>query len=331
MIDLDQFLRCPRCKGRMHIGTEDASCAKCAYSAAIRGGIIRFVNSDIHENFAIQWNTFADVQLDSVNGTTQSRDRLLDQSGLAPGDFAGKRVLEVGSGAGRFTEILVGFGAEVISCDFSAAVDANARSNSDAIERGHLRVVQADVFALPFTEQAFDIVLGYGMLQHTGAPARAMTSLWRHVKPGGLLLVDRYALNLSRILPFKYLLRPITKRFPARTVLSFSEALCHALLPAQRAILRRTQGGGLARLVRLLVNRSPNAVYPVNLELAGALDRETATRWAILDTFDEYAPKYDWPCTRGQWERDLSALPGGKVELSKDCGQGFAAVIRKTS
>lgn len=328
-MDLSAYLRCPRCRSSITIAEQMASCASCGLKADIRGGIIRFVTSDVHENFAIQWNMFAEVQLDSVNGTTESRDRLLEQSGLAPADFAGKRVLEVGSGAGRFTEVLVGFGADVISCDFSAAVDANARSNAAAIASGQLHVVQADAFALPFVEDGFDMVVGYGMLQHTGAPAKAMASLWRHVKPGGLLLVDRYALSLSRILPFKYALRPITKRLPARTVLKFSERMCRVLLPAQRAILMRTQGGGPARLVRLLVNRSPNSVYPVNLELAGKLDRETATRWSIMDTFDEYAPKYDWPCTRGQWQRDLGRLPGGKIELSKDCGQGLAAAVRK--
>jgi len=42
-------------------------------------------------------------------------------------------------------------------------------------------------------------------------------------------------------------------------------------------MLRRIRGGGLDRILRLLVNRSPNLVYSVNLEIAGRLDRETAT------------------------------------------------------
>lgn len=329
-MDLRQFLRCPKCSGAISLGEEVASCSDCGLQAPVVNGIVRFIESDTHENFAIQWKMFSEVQLDSLNGTTESRDRLLQQSGLQPGDFAGKRVLEIGSGAGRFTEVLVSFGAEVISSDYSGAVDANASSNAAAISRGQLAIVQADVFALPFAKEAFDIVIGYGMLQHTGNPKKALHALWRHVMPGALLLVDQYQLSLKRFLPIKYALRPITKRLPARTVLALSERVCRALLPMQRKILRRTQGGGLGRIVRLLVNRSPNAVYSVNLEIAGKLDRETATKWSILDTFDEYAPKYDWPCTNRQWRRQLAELPAGEIQLSADCGQGNTGVIQKS-
>ena len=43
--------------------------------------------------------------------------------------FPAPTILEVGSGAGRFTEVLVTTGATVISCDLSSAVDANYRNN----------------------------------------------------------------------------------------------------------------------------------------------------------------------------------------------------------
>jgi 2-polyprenyl-3-methyl-5-hydroxy-6-metoxy-1,4-benzoquinol methylase len=328
-MDLEQYLRCPACHGPIALSQTAAVCGNCGKTAPVTDGIVRFVESDTHENFGIQWNMFADIQLDSVNGTSESRSRLLQQSGLKPEDFKGKKVLEIGSGAGRFTEILVDFGADIISSDFSAAVDANARSNRAAIERGQLSIVQGDVFALPFKEQAFDIVVGYGMLQHTGNPKRALHSLWKHVKPGGLLLVDQYQLSFRNFLPIKYLLRPITKRLPPRKVLGFSQAVCNAFLPMQRSILRRTQGGGPKAALRMLVNRSVNSVYPVNLEIAGQLDPETATKWSILDTFDQYAPKYDLPCTRGQWRRQLAGLENGEVDYSVDCGQGNAGVVRK--
>ena len=327
-MDLETYLRCPKCRGSVELTKASVDCA-CGQSWQVRDGIPRFVQADTHENFGIQWNMFADVQLDSVNGTDASRSRLFKQSGLEPRDFAGKKVLEIGSGAGRFTEILVDLGAEVISSDFSAAVDANARSNAAAIERGQLSIVQADVFALPFKEQAFDIVLGYGMLQHTGDPKRALRSLWQHVRPGGLLLVDQYQLSLRNIMPMKYLLRPVTRRLPPRAVLGFSRGVCRAFLPLQRAILRRMQGGGIKKAVRLVVNRSVNSVYPINLEMAGNLDRDTATKWSVLDTFDQFAPRYDRPCTRRQWRRQLAELTDGEIDYAVDCGQGNAGVVRR--
>ena len=43
----------------------------------------------------------------------------------------GKNVLEVGCGAGRFTEVMLAAGARVFACDLSSAVEANyANCNS---------------------------------------------------------------------------------------------------------------------------------------------------------------------------------------------------------
>ncbi len=42
-----------------------------------------------------------------------------------PKDMKGETILEAGSGAGRFTEIMVKTGANILSFDFSSAVDAN--------------------------------------------------------------------------------------------------------------------------------------------------------------------------------------------------------------
>jgi 16S rRNA A1518/A1519 N6-dimethyltransferase RsmA/KsgA/DIM1 with predicted DNA glycosylase/AP lyase activity len=41
----------------------------------------------------------------------------------------GEIVLEVGSGAGRFTEIILKTGATLFSCDYSDAVEANFENN----------------------------------------------------------------------------------------------------------------------------------------------------------------------------------------------------------
>jgi len=55
---------------------------------------------------------------------------------------------------------------------------------------GQLIAGQADIFALPVREASFDIVVCYGVLQHTGDPRRALGCLWRHVAPGGCWSID---------------------------------------------------------------------------------------------------------------------------------------------
>jgi hypothetical protein len=112
--------------------------------------------------------------------------------------------------------------------------------------------------------------------------------------------------------------------------LSLVERVCRVLVPIQKRVLAGLQGGGLlAKWARYVVNRSPNAIYPLNLELAGKLPPELALRWSVMETFDGYAPKYDWPCTASTWRKELNGLPGGQIEACGNSGQGNTGVVRK--
>jgi 2-polyprenyl-3-methyl-5-hydroxy-6-metoxy-1,4-benzoquinol methylase len=318
---------CPSCGGPLIATPGTLRCASCDRTFAVRDGIPRFVESRLHASFALQWNRFWDVQLDSRNGTTLSRARLLDQSRMRPEEFAGKRVLEVGCGAGRFTEVLLSFGANVVAVDYSAAVDACASSNQAAIADGRLTVAQADVFALPVRPGSFDIVVGYGMLQHTGDPTGALRSLWDRVAPGGSLLVDRYQFSLRQALPFKYALRPLLSRLPPEVLLRWTERVCMLLVPFERVVLRHAQGNGPLRFARYILGRFPNSTFPLNLEAQGVIGSDLAFRWSVLDTFDQYASRYDLPCTAARWRAELAALASGRVTYVASAGQGNVGVV----
>ena len=296
----------------------------------MRDGIPRFVDDAAHENFEIQWKRFSRVQLDSVNGTTQSRDRLLAQSGFSPTEFEGKTILEVGCGAGRFTEILLDLGARVVSLDYSGAVEANARTHADAVAEGRAVFAQGDVFRLPVADRSFDIVLCYGVVQHTGDASKAVRCLWEKVKPGGVLLVDRYRIGLQNVMPLKYLLRPITRRIPTHILLSVVDRYVRGVFPLQVPVFRALSGGGAARVLRLVANRwTVNSVFPVNLYVRGYLDREIAVDWSILDTFDMYGPAFDEPQTFSSFEAEIHGLPAAEVLRCAKCGQGNTATIRR--
>lgn len=89
-------------------------------------GIPRFVRDDAYATaFALQWNTFRRTQLDSVSGLPLTASRFWQNTKWHPDELVGKRVLEAGCGAGRFTEVLLSAGARVISFDLSAAIEAN--------------------------------------------------------------------------------------------------------------------------------------------------------------------------------------------------------------
>src|SRR5690606_37003165 len=90
-------------------------------------GVPRFVPEENYaEAFGEQWVRFPRTQLDSATGLTLSRDRLERCLGHPLSELSGQLVLEAGSGAGRFTELLLQSGATLDSFDYSGAVAANA-------------------------------------------------------------------------------------------------------------------------------------------------------------------------------------------------------------
>jgi SAM-dependent methyltransferase len=107
----------------------------------------------------------------------------------------GTRVLEIGAGAGRFTQILVELGARVIVADISPGqLELNRRH---AAELGFSTGVEdwrlADICDLSgFAESSFDTVVAYGgpfsyvLDRRDGALAECL----RVLKPGGVLLLS---------------------------------------------------------------------------------------------------------------------------------------------
>ncbi|MFC6086316.1 methyltransferase domain-containing protein [Sphaerisporangium aureirubrum] len=308
-------LRCPACRGPLRSGFtshtgrpggperrttdhsgEELRCDGCGAAYPVDRGIPRFVPRDNYaESFGFQWNRHRLTQLDSVTGLPISRERLTRQSRWAPEDLRGRHVLECGSGAGRFTEVLCESGAVVTSVDISSAVHANAASN------GHhpgLRLLQASIHDMPLPEDAFDYLLCLGVIQHTPDVERTFKSLFRHLRPGGRFCVDVYAAPVAYP-HLRQLLRPVTKRMPPDRLYALVERAVPRLLPISSALARvPLLGPYLTRLV-------PVANH-AHLGLSGDT---TALTWSILDTFDWLAPWHEKPQTRRalrRWTADLA-------------------------
>ncbi len=107
---------------------------------------------------------------------------------------AGKRVLEIGVGAGADHLQWARAGAELSGVDLSqVAVDlANERLALDGLE-SDVRVGDAE--HLDFDDGTFDIVYCYGVLHHTPDTERAVAEVRRVLKPGGTGLLMLYKLR----------------------------------------------------------------------------------------------------------------------------------------
>ena len=122
-------LRDPR-SGSLLTNADDVLRGATGHEYPIVNGIPRFVERDNYANdFGSQWNRFPKTQLDSHTKLTLSENRLERCLGERLGNLRGKMVLEAGSGAGRFTEVLLKYGAVVHSFDYSNAVEANKGNN----------------------------------------------------------------------------------------------------------------------------------------------------------------------------------------------------------
>lgn len=121
------------------------------------------------------------------------RDEKLDYLPRAVdfGAFAGRRVLEVGSGIGLDLARWVRGGAEVTAVDL--APRAVALAQAYLARRGlSARVVEMNGEALAFPDESFDAVYAHGVVQYTESPARMVEEMHRVLRPGGTAIVMLY-------------------------------------------------------------------------------------------------------------------------------------------
>lgn len=107
------------------------------------------------------------------------------------GDFSGKRVLEIGCGAGIDSAEFARNGAIVTSTDFT---ERAVKSTRELLAEAGLPadVHQADATSLPFEDNFFDCVYSFGVLHHIPPIDDALAEIKRVLKPGGQLMVMLY-------------------------------------------------------------------------------------------------------------------------------------------
>lgn len=284
----DNLFICPVCsKEKLNLKNKNKRdsnlklfCSKCECAFPVIDEIPRVVDLDNYSNsFGYQWNIYRKTQLDSFSELPISKKRLNASTNLLDKDVIGQNILEAGSGAGRFTEVLVETGANIFSFDYSSAVEANSLNNGHNI---NLKIFQGDIFNIPFTNNFFDHVVCLGVIQHTPNPERAFRSLASKVKEGGMLYIDIYTKSWFHFLHWKYILRPLTTRIEMKSLYRFLQKIVPPLVPLSR-LLRKFFGRAGARLVPIIEYSHLGLKPDLNVD------------WAILDTFDMYSPAHDHP------------------------------------
>lgn len=276
LIDL---LVCPTCKASLKLKNEEWEsdeikngalvCSQCNIPYKIINFIPRFVETDKYvDSFSFEWNTFYDVQMDILNNTDESDKTFRYKTGWKPEDLKNKLILDIGIGAGRFADIVSGWGGEVVGIDLSFAVEAAFKNIG---KRPNVHIIQADIFNLPLRNEVFDHMYSIGVLHHTPDTKKAFKSVIPFLKRGGEFAVFIYEKGIYH--RYSDLWRKITVRLPLRVMYVLS-AVSIPLYYIHK----------IPFLGPALQFALPTANWP-------------KWEWRWLDTFDWYTPKYQWKHT----------------------------------
>lgn len=327
-------LKCIKCKYKLKYELNCFYCKNCSSKFFLSDGVFKFAEDNFHSNFAFQWKLFNKTQLDSFNLSTESNDRFFGQSRMLKNDFQNKKILEVGSGAGRFTEILKEFNSQIFTVDYSEAIKANYENN----KKKNVIFFQADIFNLPFYENYFDIVICYGVLQHTGNNQKAIDCLAKLTNNlNGILLLDIYSNSLRHYNPWIYLIRFFIKFLNISDKKKFTivNKSVNILFPFYLYLfnkLNKYNNNLLIKYFKFFLNRAPISVYGINLYLQKKINKKVAKEWSLLDTYDAWTPKFDHPVSKVKWNgiiEDIREKYNYKTFDISVSGQGYTAKLIK--
>lgn len=252
----------------------------------LKAGAFRITANDNYtENFGFQWNKFVTTQIDKHNNLALSAKRFFVTTNWDKEDFTNKNILEVGSGAGRFTQVVLkSTQANLYSVDYSNAVEANFLNNGPD---DRLKLFQASIYEMPFAPEQFDKVFCFGVLQHTPDFERSVKALIDMVKPGGELVVDFYPVKgWWTKLQAKYLLRPFTKKMDHQKLYKKIERNIDRMIKTSKFF----SGIGLGKVFNRFI-----PICDIDGTLPPNLPYHQLRELCLLDTFDMFSPAYDNP------------------------------------
>ena len=262
---------------------------------------------DYSSNFGLQWSQFSLTQFDSHTGFPLTKERLIKSSEWKFEKLKNKLVIELGSGAGRFTEILLTTGCYIISVEMSDAIFVNSKNNkSDKII-----FIKSSLYDLKFLNELFDYVLCYGVAQHTPNLVKTYQTCFDFSKTGGKISIDHY---LKTYYPSpKYLWRPITKRINPKILLKIIRFYIPIYFSFD-TFLKTKLPSLIGKIIRRCI---PIPCWNYTGVKNIPQDKEKLIEWAIMDTFDGLGAKYDSPLRPKELKKIVKKIRLNSFDIKK--------------
>jgi len=284
--ELTKDLRCPSCGHAFQQNAGRLECSVCKASYPIVDDIPRFTGDQHLASFGRQWNKYEVAHDDEDRATFRAK------TGVDLLDLKGLRVLDAGCGGGRYSKVCGEAGATVVGADHSTAV-AKARQLCHHLP--NVAFVQADLKRLPLAVESFDFVFSIGVMHHDADTKSVFDAVAKLVKPGGRYSVWLYRRN-------QWWQESINNSLRRRTTAMAPEKL-------ERWCEWGAWLGGMP-----VLNKTLNKI--VNFSAHPSHENR------VCDTFDWYAPQYQYHHTVAELRSWFQAAGFGQIQVLPPEKQG---------
>jgi len=197
----------------------------------------------------------------------------------AAGEFAGKRLLDFGCGAGASSAVLARLlpDAEIVGVDIDEGLVRAARLRAEHYRLGRAAfLVSADPTAVPREAGEFDHILLSAVYEHLLPAERAalLPALWGRLRPGGVLFVNQTPYRYSPVESHSTHL-PLLNYLPAPAAFRCARLLSRRIRRTDRweDLLRKGIRGGSPGEILGLIRRAGGAPSLLEPSLLGMRDR----------------------------------------------------------
>ena len=128
----------------------------------------------------------------TVNRASYEGTALAVAQMIGPGD----EVLECACGTGAISAAIAPACARLVATDYSEGMLKQARKK--LAKRSNVTVEQADITALPYADDSFDVAVAGNVIHLLPDPEQALRELARVVRPGGTITLPTYIEPLKR-------------------------------------------------------------------------------------------------------------------------------------
>ena len=185
------------------------------------------------------------------------------------GSILGRRLLEISCGMGGTLVALAQAGADAVATEFNRDYCAIAQRRG---ERYHLYppIFNAVGEAIPFADDAFDLVICWDIVEHVQNPAQMLRELRRIVQPGGrvlLTIINRWAwrdphyhIRGLNLLPRLWADRLVAHRAQSKQSMGLQDrqklSEMHYFTMRQFRVLARSHGFNVADMEAITIQRT---------------------------------------------------------------------------